>query len=326
MSRPRQARWWLVFCAAGQMLVSLALAQNSTNLPPPVKSFSVPASIVPPPPQSPVNVFRQLLAMTPQERANYLTNRAPEIRDRILAKIREYFALDPDERELRLRATELRWYLLPLLRESPTNRAAGLAQVPDDLRGLVQSRLAEWSILPPSLQTEFLENEGTLHYFSHVDATNSPPPGSRLAPSDADQMRWSALMENDRGRIASEFNQLFELTPVEKQKTLSMLSGAEKAQIEKTLVTFSNLPPAQRAQCIRAYTKFAGMSPADRAEFLKNAEHWSQLPPKERQAWRDLVAQVPLWPPLPTARIMPPMPPPSHLPPRSYPAVATNHL
>ena len=327
MNRPRQAHRWVALFAAAQMAVFTSSAQNAAGVPVATKSFSAPANIMPPPAPmpSPVNVFRQLLVMTPQDRANYLTNRAPDIRDRILAKVREYLALDPDERELRLRATELRWYLLPLLRESPTNRAAGLAQVPDDLRGLVQSRLAQWSLLPPSLQKEFLENEGTLHYFSHVDSTNSPPPGGRLAPSDADQAHWNALSEDDRGRIAGEFNQFFELTRVEKQKTLNTLSGTEKAQIEKTLVTFSNLPPAQRAQCIRAYTKFAGMSPEDRADFLKNAERWSQLPPKERQAWRDLVAQVPLWPPLPHALNMPP-PLPPHLPPRPHPMVATNHL
>jgi len=328
MSRLRQALWWLALCAAGQMLVSPAPAQNSTNLPSPVKSFSVPASIVPPTPQSPVTVFRQLLAMTPQERTVYLTNRPPESRDRIMAKVREYLALGPDERELRLRATELRWYLMPLLRESPTNRAAGLAQVSDDLRGLIQSRLAVWDALSPQFRQEFLENEQTLHYISHVDSTNSPSPGGRFVPSDAQQTHWNELSEADRSRITNEFSRFFELTPDEKQKTLNTLSEAEKAQIEKTLGTFSNLPLAQRTQCIRAFTKFAGMSPADRVEFLKNAERWSQLPPKERQAWRDLVAQVPLWPPLPTARIMPPMPPPlpSHLPPRSYPAVATNHL
>jgi hypothetical protein len=42
----------------------------------------------------------------------------------------------------------------------------------------------------------------------------------------------------------------------------------------------------------------------DRAEFLKNAERWSQCRPKERQAWRDLVAQRAAWPPLPTASII----------------------
>ena len=77
--------------------------------------------------------------MTPAERENYLTNRPPEIRARILAKVREYEALDPNERELRLRATELRWYLLPLLHESPTNRAARLAAIPDDLQPLVKT-------------------------------------------------------------------------------------------------------------------------------------------------------------------------------------------
>ena len=65
--------------------------------------------------------------MTPDERENFLTNRPPEIRKRILAKVGEYEALDPDERELRLRATELRWYLMPLLREcaDEPRRAAG---------------------------------------------------------------------------------------------------------------------------------------------------------------------------------------------------------
>ena len=37
----------------------------------------------------------------------------------------------------------------------------------------------------------------------------------------------------------------------------------------------------------------------EQAEFLKNAERWSQMSPAERQAWRDLVANVPQWPPLP---------------------------
>jgi hypothetical protein len=64
------------------------------------------------------------------------------------------------------------------------------------------------------------------------------------------------------------------------------------------------------------------MSPQDRAEFLKNAERWSQISPKERQAWRDLVAQVPQWPPLPAALIMPPLPPALKT---FHPAVATNH-
>jgi hypothetical protein len=327
MNRPRQARWWLALFAAGQMAVFPLSAQDSASAVVPAKSPLIPASIIPPLPQSPVNNFRQLLAMTPKERENNLTNRAPEVRARILAKVREYLALGPDERELRLRATELRWYLLPLLRESPANRGAWLAQVPDSLRDLIGSRLEQWDTLPPQSRQEFLDNENTLHYFSHVDPTNAAPgPGAQRGPSDAEQARWQALSEEERQKITAQFNRFFELTPVEKQKTLNTLSDTERAQMEKTLQSFDKLPPAQRAQCIRGFTKFAGMNPAERAEFLKNAERWSQLPPRERQAWRDLVAQVPLWPPLPQTLIKPPLPPrpPAQSPSNVHSMVATN--
>jgi len=325
MNIPRQARWWLALGAAGPMIVFPAPAQDSTNLPAPVKLFSAATNLIPPLPQtqSPVNLFRQLLAMTPPERENYLTNRPPEIRERILAKVREYLALGPDERELRLNATELRWYLLPMLRESPEDREARLAQVPDNLRDLVRSRLEQWDALPAASRREFLDNERTLQYFSHVDSTNAPPePGPQGGPSDAEQARWQSLSGDERQRITAQFNEFFELTPDEKQKTLNTLSNAERAQMEKTLQSFDKLPTAQRIQCVRAFTVFAGMSPQDRTEFLKNAERWSQLPPKERQAWRDLVAQVPVWPPMPNALIMPPMPPKIQLHP--HPMMATN--
>ena len=104
------------FCLAAATVVFAADAQTPSPVP---AKFSAAATNVPPLPPvvlSPVEFFRQLLAMLPAERNSSLTNRTPEARARILAKVREYQALDPDERELRLRATELRWYLLPLLR------------------------------------------------------------------------------------------------------------------------------------------------------------------------------------------------------------------
>jgi hypothetical protein len=97
---------------------------------------------------------------------------------------------------------------------------------------------------------------------------------------------------------------------MEKKKTLNTLSDAERQQMEKTLETFGKLPPVQRLKCIRAFTEFAGMSAQEKQDFLKNAQRWSQMSPKERQTWRDLVTHVPEWPPLPSALIMPPMPPP----------------
>lgn len=313
----------VLFFAATLGIFSV-LAQTNPNISR-AQKFSALTNPIPPKPQwrSPVEAFRQLLAMTPVERKNYLTNKPPQIRERLLAKVKEYLMLNPDERELRLRATELRWYLLPLLHESPANRAARLKLVPEDLRYLVDSRLAQWDALPPEFQKEFLDNEHTLRYFAHVDATNAPslPDANKYHESwAADQARWNALSPNERQKITNQFNDFFELTAVEKQKTLSTLSDAERVQMQNTLQAFSKLPGPQRIQCIRAFTEFAGMNPKDRAEFLKNAEHWSKMSPTERKAWRDLVAQVPQWPPLP---IVPPVPPHIHPRPQQQ-LMATN--
>ena len=309
MNRSRQARWWLALCTAGQLAIFhlSASAAGSTNPPSPATMGAVPAILIPPPPESPVVYFRQLLTMAPKERSDSLTNRAPEVRARILDKVGEYLALDPNERELRLRATELRWYLMPLFQTAPADRAAVLVQVPDELRELVTSRLARWDVLPPQMQKEFLDNDHVLRSFAHIETTNA------------------AATSPNQQKISDQFNRFFEFTPEEKQMALNTLSAAERAQMEKTLSIFDTLSPAQRTQCIRAFTEFAGMSPQDRAVFLKNAESWSKLPPKERQAWCDLVTEVPKWPPVPSALLMPPMPPmPPNIPPRPHTPVATN--
>jgi hypothetical protein len=329
MIRSWQVRCWLaaVF-AVGQFAAFQLIAETATNVRAPQKLFSTTTNLLLPPmphSKSPMDLFRRLLVLTPAERENSLTNRPPEIRNRILAKVREYEALDPNERELRLRATELRWYLLPLLHKFPTNRAAQLAQVPDDLRDLVKTRLDLWNILPPPLQQEFFESERALRYFTHVDSPNNPPMppippgrGRHHGPQDHNLARWNALPEDQRQKITAQFNQFFELTPEEKQETLNTLSDAEREQMKKTLEMFGQLPPWQRQQCIRAFTEFASMSAPEKQDFLKNAQRWSQMSPKERQTWRDLVTQVPEWPPLPPA-LMPPMPPSFH------PALVTNH-
>jgi hypothetical protein len=263
-------------------------------------------NIMPPAPfsaQSPVDFFRQLLLMSPPERSKALEGRAPEARARIMAKIREYLALDANERELRLRATELRWYLTPLLRIPRADRGPRLAAMPSDLQALAKTRLTEWDVLPPALQQEFLSSDRTLNYVMHVDVA---------VPVSVDPQKQ---------RMAEQINAFFDLKPWEKQRLLTTLSEAERSKMEQTLKTFDQLPPPQRAQCIRNYAKFAGMSGTDRAEFLKNAESWSKMSPEERQTWRDLVAHIPLWPPPPIGK--PPMPPPL-LPKPAKSSMATN--
>jgi predicted Fe-S protein YdhL (DUF1289 family) len=250
----------------------------------------------PEPVKSPVATFRELLAMGPAERKQALTNRPPAIQKLILAKIREYESLKPEQRELRLRVTELRWYLMPLLTEPSTNRAAMLALVPKEYRQPVQQRLIIWSLLPPGLRSELLTNDLAIRYMvatgderTNLLSTMSPGRQEQLKKSIA---QWQSLPEDQREKIMARFSHFFDLSPMEKKKALNTLSATEQQQIEKTLRTFGDLSPLQRARCIHSFEKFANLSLEERQEFLKNAERWSIMGADERQAWRELVQKV----------------------------------
>lgn len=303
------------------------LAQASA--PPVSADVHSPPALIPPLPQCPIEFFRNLLSMDPSERRRALRNRTPESQRKIMAKVREYQQLSPEARELRLRATELRWYLLPLMRASTNDRPAQLAQIPSEpLRQLVADRLKIWDGLPPDAQKRLLQ--------PILDALSKPPvdplapkaaPGLRFASERSADLQsgvrdWRNMSEAGREEIVSRFKEFFNLTPAEQAKTLNTLSGPEQRQIERTLRTFGTLSPRQRAVCIRSFQKFADMSVAERQEFLKNAERWNQMTPSERQAWKDLVYNLQRQPPLPPGLNSPPLPPRLHPPfPRT---VATN--
>lgn len=266
---------------------------------------------VPPVPtmKSPVDSFRTLLVMPAADRKEHLATRSAEVQKKLVDKIREYQALTPDERELRLKATELRWYLKPLMAAPATNRAAQVKLIPENLREMVAARIEQWDKLPAALQQRILTNQ---HGASYITLGPPMPPG---IPSPSDKIRTS---------LQQRFNQLFELTPSEKEKILATLSDAERRQMEKTLESFGKLSPTQRRQCVTSFTKFASMNPTERQEFLKNAQRWSEMSPAERQSWRELVSAAPKMPPFPQITIKRP-PPPLPVNPHKTPAATTTN-
>jgi hypothetical protein len=308
-------RFWAAVVLGGSQLLSASLfAQAVTN--PPASHRLHPATpslpILPPTPsvKSPVELFRELLAMTPAERKEFLSNRPPASQKLILAKVREYESLKPDQREWRLKATELRWYLLPLMKTPATNRFARLQGIPPEDRRLVEDRLQEWDKLPPNVKKELLDNEAMIQHLTEqkqgISQNISPARREMLEKGIA---QWQKLPEEQREKTMDRFNQFFDLTSQEKQKVLARLSDPERRQIEKTLRSFGALSPEKRAQCIHSFEQFTGMSLEERQQFLKNAERWKLMSPDERQAWRRLVSQMPFMPPNPNFPPVPPHPP-----------------
>lgn len=278
--KPRAPRFASLACAAGLLAWSgpaVFAATNRVAVTPPVPSL-----------HSPVDAFRRLLVMPSTDRKEYLETRNAEVRTRLVEKIREYQSLTPEERELKLKATELRWYLEPLLKAAATNRAARVALIPEGMREMVTARLDQWDKLPSFAQQLILTNQhGPTYIASVATATNLPP-----SPVNA-----------IRRKLTARFEQYFDLTANEKQTVLASLSEAERQQMEKTLAAFQKLSIPQRRMCLNTFKKFADMNPEARQDFLKNAQRWEQMSPTERQSWRELVSAAPNLPPLPIVSV-----------------------
>ena len=322
-----------VLCA-GLALLAPRAVRAGTNVPALLQSNAAAARSalpkpLPPAPQPrwPISFFRELLALSAGERKQALTNHPPAAQTVILAKVREYESLPADERELRLRVTELQSYLRPLMSARDTNRAVQLARIPEADRKLVEDRLREWDKLTPEAQKELMEHETTLLYLAQIEGRTDEQrrviltniPSGRREMLERGIARWEAMSEEQRGKVLGRFNRFFELGEPEKEKALKTLSEPERRQIEKTLRAFDRLRPDQRSECMRSFAKFASLSVAERQEFLKNAERWEQMSPNERQAWRELVRKMPPAPP-PRWAPRPPLPPAT----RSTPTAVTN--
>ena len=254
--------------------------------------------------KSPVALFRELLAMTPDQRQEAIAIRPPDIQKRILEKLNQYELLPDGLRELRLRETELRWYLRPLMDEPSTNRAAALATIPPELRAQVEERIQMWDLLPPELQEQFKDNDLIADYFAQsrfatkgqLDELMSVIPPERREALEKGLKSWNGMSDDQRQAALAGFNRFFELTPEEKESALNLVSDEERNQMEQTLSAYQHLTPEQRKLCISSFEKFAQMSVVERKQFLENAERWREMTPEERQKWRELVTAAPIMP------------------------------
>jgi hypothetical protein len=273
-----------------------------------------------PPVPSPIQYFRRLLDSPAAEREQLLAGKSPEHRRVLTNSVRTYLALSPEDRESRLRAMELRFYLTPLMQLPATNRALGLQTVPESFRALVQERLDYWDRLAPQMRQQLLDSDRLLRVTGSGLLTPVPPTlslsvrgytSNQLAAMDAAAKQWQSYSVAKRDEIAAKFERLFSVTPEEKDKTLRQLplSETERGQIQRTLERFAGMQPVQRQVVVKSFGRLAGLSPEERRQFLRNAESWQKMSPEDRQRWRHLVNNLPPLPPLPPGFGQPLMPP-----------------
>ncbi len=313
-------RWLFRLGLVAGLLVSRSgAAQSAPAVRPEIKRTAALPPTPPPLPPSPLDYFRRILAMSATERETLLVEKSPAVRKVLEDKLREYDTLSADERQSRLRALELRWYLKPLMQMPASNRVSRLNAIPETDRPLVEERLHLWDQCPADLQQEILANETAIRYWVRP-ATAKPSPGlsvTNISPVQRQQIeagftRLNALPEEKRQKIYEHFQKFFELNEEQKAKTLDVLTDTERRQMQGTLQMFGRLPKDQRDRCISGFKKFADLSPDEQRQFLQNADRWQAMSAKDREVWRKLVARVLPKPPLPPGvkgRQPPPLPP-----------------
>lgn len=316
--RPTTARVIIVFgvlAAPGSQVVAQVSVQQ-ISVQHGLAASNAPARNVVVKPVSPIVYFRELLAMKAVERERALADKSPAQKENLLSKIKEYEAMSPEERELRLKMTEIRWYLVPLMKLSPVERTKSLGSLSSTDRELIERRLKIWDSVPLDLQKLFLKNESVIGYVLRYENLTpdqrenlfkqfSPEQRQKL---ESELKEWRNIPTDQRQQMCDHFNQFFDLDQKEKDRTLGTLSEAERDQMKKVLEKFNDLPGVVRRKCIESFRTFANMSAEERNQFLKNAERWQSMTPSERQAWRELVQKTPDYPPMP-----PLVPPPPHV-------------
>ena len=271
---------------------------------------------MPPAPKSPVEFFRQLLAMSPEVRSQALTNRSEASRRVIEERLREYARLSAEERELRLKALHLRWLLLPLMKAAPEDRERLMAGLAPADRALVEPRLRRWEAIPAGLQGQFLEHESAIDFFTRMQHAALPPMPPGLGATldeqsrrlDARLSRWTSLPESDRERMLGQFRDFFELEAAAQERTLERLGENERRLVDSARKRFADLPPSLRHGQVNAFGRLANMSKDQRTRFFRTVERWQAMSPEEKKVWRELTKRVPDLPPLPPG-MFPPLPP-----------------
>lgn len=270
-------------------------------------------NIQPPPfpsQSSPVDVFRMLMTTNAAGREQFLASKSPEARRVIETKLREYSIMVADQREARLRALQIRWYTLQLMRLDSAERAKRLAGLSEADRAAVQARLGTFEILPPPIQREVVSNAAVMRILAGGVWI---PDGGPVRPDLSEEERQAELRKQ---QLLDHFKDFFELPRTQQSKALARLSQQDREQMEKTLSMFSSLPGQEREDAIEGFKKFADLSPSERIAFLNTAARWRTMSESDRALWRKIVGRLQAAPPklpMPSAEAAKPQPSPASL-------------
>nr|MBI1231025.1 hypothetical protein [Cytophagales bacterium] len=227
---------------------------------------------------SPIEHFRFILNLSSEDLEKYIVRQKPHVQAILRKKVEEYASLSIAEKDFRLRATELHYYLDSLLEHNSTVSLASLPPLPESLREEIMRAVHFWNNLSNAQRDLLFTKKATISYLVSLSSENAPPmPVNRPAMSS----EWANLYH---------FLQL----PYEKQKDFLGSHKLNKApKMQKVLEAFSKMSMDEKERSANALVCFLSF-PRDLQDRVSDGlTHWNSLDPSERTVWREIAGRSP---------------------------------
>ena len=249
---------------------------------------------------SPVDFFRGLLSMSVEQRLDVLSDRRPNERTAILAKVREYERLSADVREKRLWQTEFHYFFHGLRSLDRSEREIALQAIEDPMKSRLWIGFQLWDGLDLESRDALIQERRAVTYLltrvHELSALEEEP--------EANDVRIGSVTNVDAGAVSlSRAIQDLEATHRKLLEDFDVLaeqvgpmSAEEEAQLRVLVEAFVSLPQQKRDETFRTVLELAESSEGERQAFVQEALRWREISPEERAKWRYIATQLPPMP------------------------------
>ncbi len=232
---------------------------------------------------SPISHFRQLLELNTQQREAIILRQEPSTRRILERKLEEYASLSEGEKEFRLFATELHFYLEPMIGRDSSIEKIPADRIPDSIIPHLRTAMDFWNQLPVSQRDLLLSKKKAITYL--ITLTYSSARLSAIVPEQSDE--WESL------------NRFLALS-LDKQKAfLNSYGLAGNTRIVQVLEKMASLSADQRDRSVHALTCYLSFPPAMKDRFMDGVHTWNSMKPTERTVWRQIADRYPRVKPAP---------------------------
>jgi hypothetical protein len=227
---------------------------------------------------SPIEHFRIVLNLSSEDLEKYILRQKPHVQPILRKKIEEYASLSRAEKDFRLRATELHYYLDSLLEHNSTVSLDSLPPLPESLKEEIMRAVHFWNNLSNAQRDLLFTKKATISYLVSLSRENVPPlPVNRPAISP----EWANMYH---------FLQL----PYEKQKEFLGSDKLNQApKMGKVLEAFSKLSVDEKERCANALVCFLSFPRDLQDRVADGLTYWNSLDPSERTVWREIAGRSP---------------------------------